>query len=945
MPTRRLALPFAAALLGSLLALAATAQPAYMVADLGSATQWHGGEYFSLPQALAVGGLLYFFEDDGVHGRELWRSDGTALGTFLVLDICKGSCGSRNSWQGLFADLGGTLLFVANDGVHGLELWRSDGTALGTSLVTDLEPGYGSSQPHLLTSAAGQVFFVAWTEARGTGLWRTDGTPKGTYAVSPNPPDEAFSPTALYAAADLLFLCDVSGATGSGLWRSDGTTAGTQFLAPVSCGPNLFSKRATLATLSDGDLIFNGADAAGGAELWRSDGTPAGTFRVADLVPGTGSSSPQSFAKLGNEILFVADTGPAARELWETDGTPGGTVPISLPAGAEPLSGSGFWAVAGDRYYFAGFDDAHGVEPWVYEGGTAGLIIDLVPGPVSSLTGSYFSGPILFADSLGELIFVGNDGVAGPEFWRSDGSAAGTTRISDITPDTTPFQFPTFWNWIEQPKLADRLLAIEFQPATGYRLWRLAPGGTSMQLLRAIDSQDSGLEPLGKDRASLIDPAIGRICFGPTVGKLYFELGADPDADYGYPRRFDLWSTDGSEAGTNSRLQGWPSTRAEDCQVAGDRLLFSGGENNARQLLAVAPEVGEEVIATLSPDSNAVDGFLPFEGSVYFSVGPDLWRSDGTVAGSNAIASGIGGYGARLDSFSGEILSVAGNVWLTSEVAPSGAVALTNFNGPVDEYAIDAAGLLERVVLVAYEASHGAELWVSDGTEGSAALLADIRPGPADAFPRVSIDTYATFRERRFGATESYAAFAANDGSHGSELWVTDGTALGTGLLRDIYPGDYPSTPRQFTRLGARVVFSAEDEEHGLELWVTDGTYPGTALLKDIAPGLASSVPDDLVVRDGVLYFSAWSPNYGREAWKSDGTSGGTMRISDIAPGPLSSSPQRFARAGNRLYFSATDQVHGYELWAISDDGSLPLFLDGFESSDTARWSAAIPSL
>ena len=85
------------------------------------------------------------------------------------------------------------------------------------------------------------------------------------------------------------------------------------------------------------------------------------------------------------------------------------------------------------------------------------------------------------------------------------------------------------------------------------------------------------------------------------------------------------------------------------------------------------------------------------------------------------------------------------------------------------------------------------------------------------------------------------AVFVALTPALGRELWVTDGTALGTGLLRDIYPGDYPSTQRQFTRIGNQIVFSAEDEEHGLELWVTDGTYPGTTLLKDVAPGLASS--------------------------------------------------------------------------------------------------------
>src|SRR5262249_60144077 len=84
------------------------------------------------------GGTAVFRGGDGVTGRELWKSDGTAAGTVLVKDIRPGpDYGYPENLTGV----GRTLFFTANDGVNGQELWKSDGTEAGTVLVKDINPG------------------------------------------------------------------------------------------------------------------------------------------------------------------------------------------------------------------------------------------------------------------------------------------------------------------------------------------------------------------------------------------------------------------------------------------------------------------------------------------------------------------------------------------------------------------------------------------------------------------------------------------------------------------------------------------------------------------------------------------------------------------------------------------------------------------------------------
>ena len=81
--------------------------------------------------------------------------------------------------------VGDTLFFAANDGVHGTELWKSDGTEAGTVLVKDINPGvtsYGyafGSNPFRLTAVGGTLFFRANDGEHGTSCGRATAPPTG----------------------------------------------------------------------------------------------------------------------------------------------------------------------------------------------------------------------------------------------------------------------------------------------------------------------------------------------------------------------------------------------------------------------------------------------------------------------------------------------------------------------------------------------------------------------------------------------------------------------------------------------------------------------------------------------------------------------------------------------------------------------------------------------
>ena len=168
----------------------------------------------------AVGDTLYFVGQTTATGKEIWKSDGTEAGTGMVKDILPGFHGSMSAAGGdraMAAVAGGKLVFKAHDGTSPYySLWSTDGSEAGTIKISDTRPGGD------FTTIDGIAYFGA--DMSGSGLWKSDGTADGTTLVKQL---GTMSASQLLDVDGTLYFAGPDGTNGASLWRSDGTTAGT----------------------------------------------------------------------------------------------------------------------------------------------------------------------------------------------------------------------------------------------------------------------------------------------------------------------------------------------------------------------------------------------------------------------------------------------------------------------------------------------------------------------------------------------------------------------------------------------------------------------------------------------------------------------------------------------------------------------------------------------
>jgi ELWxxDGT repeat protein len=910
---------------------AAAGGPASLVQDLAQTPPAVGTEAPPEQLRTAAAGVVFLTPPDGADpAARLWVADGTVGGTRALLAFCeRQECAQPPL---MVASLPGLAFFLAESygGPTGApRLWRTDGTADGTFPLTEPLAYYSLDSA---VFAGHRLVFTGCPNEVSCTLWSTDGSLAGTVEAP------LISPGNLAAMGGRIWFLGYDRDV-LGLWATDGTDAGTRLVKRMDPG------FLWLLTASGSRLFFMTGDESG--ELWTSDGTARGTLHLKTFFESDHDFFPritEYFVPDGlGAVVFAAVKDSNVVDLWRSDGTRAGTRPLtrfptaSLGNYFNPTLRQDQVAVAGDRIFFVADDGISGPRLWSSRGWLTSTA------PVSGCPGLC---PAVLPDSslvpLGaRVLFAGRDLAHGAEPWASDGSGAGTRLLADLCPGTCD----------SSPQL--------LTPLAGAVWMRATAAATGVPRLVRTDGTTAGTAVLAPLAGSGLGPSLDLAALGSRV----IFPGSDPVAGV------QPWATDGTPAGTRA-LGGLPAPRGSadprDLAVLGDRIVFTASHGDAQPTRSVwvAEPSGASPLPLPAAGPAGASQVTAAGGLAYFTLdegedgGDDLWRTDGTSAGTFRLAAFPGRRLSALSDLGGRLLALAsalpGEVpsfaFWTSDGTAAGTVAA--FRPPDDTLQVASVAVLAGAIYFAALREQTPQLFKSDGTTaGTHALLDFSCPCSSGPFHYTVLDGTVYFElvsgivyrtdgtaagtlavypppegSDRFTAAEFPQGFAGGLVFLGPQAHSSDGRQL---IWRGLANGQVlrltssglsayvAAVDPQFTAVGGTLFFRDWDPDHGMELWKTDGTPRGTALVLDAVPGPDSSDPLELRAAGGRLYFSARDPLHGRELWTSDGTAAGTHRVEDLARGPSSSSPARLTVAGDHLFFAADDGVTGRELWSL----------------------------
>jgi ELWxxDGT repeat protein len=751
----------------------------------------------------------------------------------------------------------GRLYFSAYQQVTLDQVWSTDGTEDGTTIVK--------------TPLAGDVWgtfavmdnslYMSLTSNDSSGLWKFDKDMKAQWVSST-------TGSLITSGSELIYFPYFKSGHYE-LWRTDGTTDGTIKLVDAMSNAQII--------MFEDHVFFTANDGVHGKELWITDGTLTGTKMIKDIDSTGDGISNAKFQIINGELYFCSKD----QNLWKTDGTESGTLMI----GPFTSIFSSFTAGIGNKWLVGHQDNNDGEQFYIFDLTTHDFTFfrDIIPGPwaddEAEPCATVFKGAIYF-------ILKGSGSY---ELWKTDGTEANTSVVYS-------FDLPQGARLEEMWTLNDKLY-IE---------------------VRSADDSQSSILMSGDELNKFTTIFTGSYAFTRLeFGDKFITVVSDGIHDY------EPWISDGTAAGTHilKDIETITTAGTTDIATTHDRL-FIFNEDGLGQRSLWSSDGSESGTIKLTEGLPAYNLHTPLyvHGSKGFFVnddgvhGKELWVTDGTPSGTFMLTDAIAGAGGS-DIFSivwkGDIgyFNVHDDaindyqLWKTDGTS-AGTVKVTSNGFNVSE----AVQFKDQF----YLSSHPYMLTKNDGSQE---FPTDVKLIDPSANP----NNYGYIRGLQAGA--NYMFFGADDGVHGNEMWISDGTDAGTHMVKDVHTAsndDATYSVRPDLVLNDVVYFVAA-QTTDLELWRSDGSDAGTYMVKDINPA-GSSNPSDFKVVGDLIYFLADDGSHGIEAWKTDGTASGTTMVKDIKPGAGSSYPFFGVLNGSTLYFTADDGVHGFELW--STDGT-----------------------
>lgn|GEM_PF-5531020 len=842
----------------------------------------------------SAGVYTYFTAETPALGRELWRTTATSAGTALTTDMVPGP-GSPSFGTEFFV-AGSRMYFAAGpetDDGSDVELWRTNGS--GIQRIADIYPGTDrSSRPRDFTAIGDTVYYVATgpqpggraiyktTEngsttrvggpsspseltALGDGIvflhddavWFSDGTEAGTELV------EQFEDVrgALFPFGDHVYFAADSDDEGYDLWRSDGTLAGTTSVRQFDTTGGPFVP-ATVGTFG-GLLYFMAYTDATGFDLWRTAGAGASSREIVD-GPGNGRAGSFVTVPFADAVTFTGTTDADGTELYKINGA-GAPVMVQDTNPGTQSGVRGDPVVAGDRLYFAGSD---GTKAGLYSSTTltaagTGLVKEMFN---SASLGATTALNVLTMDGAARgasLVFAGYDDNEGSEPWVSDGTGSGTRLLADLNTDgqsSRPLAWAEVGDEVAFAASADRLgqeYHLTDGTAAGTRLVAdivpgRGPGARAVAPIVAVGDSRFYAPSLFGLVVSDGTPATSRLLDVEAPSGDAVAFASRVYYTYGLGFSEGLAVSDGTVAGSRQVFDFDPSgdDDVHGLQVLDDALYFSTHQAGSPEGLWRLSASGDPTLVKalagksfLHADSGSrvVQTRTVIGDTLYFAVqntanDPDdkieLWKSDGTAAGTVLVKTFVEGLGSSFGLFAewgGRLVFVAGSddtgeqVWVSD-----GTEAGTTPISAVEEAEVwDILVHGEEVLFVADEGD-GRELYAANGIPAQTRLVKDINP-TGSAFEESS---FSPNMPRLLAAYDGFVYFAADDGARGSELWRSDGSTSGTQLFREFRPGVLGGAPDNLAALESGLYFGADDGS-GVEPWrlaLPDTTAPSVGL-------------------------------------------------------------------------------------------------------------------